>query len=119
MLALILSIFTLQTAVPGSPMPPVREWAAADVVLTRRPVPEFPARAISSGVREGVVTLDCEAARNGGFANCRVVSETPSVAGFGNSAVSAMRRARFAPGPDAPAPGDVVRGIVIRFWRPA
>ncbi len=84
----------------------------------RRPLPEFPERAMARRVTEGSASVACSAAPDGTLSHCRIVSETPPGVGFGPSALSAARSARLSPESvqDA-APGSEVR-FVLRYRAP-
>jgi TonB family protein len=63
----------------------------------RRPMPEFPDRALDRGVVRGSVELSCTVDGSGRLSNCEVVQETPEGLGFGASALRETRRAQAAP----------------------
>lgn len=75
----------------GQPVPAPVRWALG-------PQAEFPERAQSRGIRTGAVQLACDVGASGAATGCAIVSETPEGAGFGQSALRSMTRARFAPG---------------------
>jgi protein TonB len=54
-------------------------------------------RALSRGIERGRVSLDCLVNPNGSMTDCRIVSEDPAGAGFGQAALSGARRARVSP----------------------
>jgi TonB family protein len=77
-----------------------RMAAATTVVLpgfARQPAAEFPDRAFADGISEGAVTLKCVAETTGWVSGCEIVAESPAGAGFGQAAVTSMRRARIRP----------------------
>jgi TonB family protein len=63
----------------------------------RPPQAEYPALALSRGIEEGRVTLECLATMSGALESCRVLSESPAGVGFGDSALAASAAARVAP----------------------
>ncbi|HRH20558.1 MAG TPA: energy transducer TonB [Brevundimonas sp.] len=80
-------------APPAPPRPPVIsrvDWA-------RQPSVEFPERAQARGIESGSVSLTCVVGSDGTPRDCSITSEDPAGAGFGQAALSAMRRARFSP----------------------
>lgn len=88
-----------------------------DIVWIRRPIPEFPERAVQARVWAGDVRVRCSLTRAGRFADCQVIEETPAQAGFGPAALSAMRSARFEPAAAGPQPGDAYEAT-LRFQAP-
>ena len=66
-------------------------------MLFRSPAAEFPERALSRGIERGRVSLDCLVNPNGSMTDCRVISEDPTGAGFGQAALAGARRARVSP----------------------
>ena len=64
---------------------------------SRQPQADFPERAQSRGIERGRVSLDCMVNPNGSMTDCRITSEDPAGAGFGQAALSAARRARVSP----------------------
>lgn len=85
-----------EPAIPQPP-PPSRPPVVVEADWARRPSPEFPERAQSRGFESGEVTMSCVVERDGTPTNCSVISEDPAGAGFGQAALSSMRRARFSP----------------------
>jgi protein TonB len=63
----------------------------------RQPSVEFPERAQARGIESGSVSLTCVVGSDGTPRDCSITSEDPAGAGFGQAALSAMRRARFSP----------------------
>lgn len=76
-------------ASPDIPVPV--QWARVPAVADF-----YPSRALERGI-EGGATLSCVAEANGTPSNCTVVTETPSGAGFGAAAISAIRFGRLTP----------------------
>jgi TonB family protein len=70
----------------------------------QRPAPEFPQQAMTAGLRDGMARLSCYVQPDGGFADCRIESESTPGVGFGPSAMASMRRARLKPGSAPPRP---------------
>ncbi|MBA4805425.1 MAG: energy transducer TonB [Brevundimonas sp.] len=104
--------------VPGPPPPPAPPAPPRPSVITQpswsRPVqPEFPERAQSRGIEEGSVEVSCTVRPDGSLANCQILNENPSGAGFGQAVLSATRRARVSPRTvDGAAQGATVRWTV-------
>ena len=89
--------------IPGPPPPPAPPAPPRPPVVTNpswasRPTPDYPDRAISRGIESGRVELSCAVNPNGSVSDCRITSEDPSGAGFGQEALRATRRARLTPG---------------------
>ena len=100
------------TAPPAAAAPPV-----ANIAWVRRPLPEFPERAMQARVQEGAVRVRCIVRPAGRFADCQVIDETPARVGFGPAALSAMRSARFEPATTRLQPGDAFE-TTLRFQAP-
>lgn len=84
--------FALAATAEASPDIPVAvQWARVPVVADF-----YPSRALERGI-EGTATLSCVAEANGAPSSCAVVTETPSGAGFGAAAISAIRFGRLTP----------------------
>jgi protein TonB len=88
--------------IPGPPPPPAppappRPSRITNPSWARQPTVEFPERALSRGIERGRVGVECTVNPNGTMANCRITSEDPSGAGFGQAALSGVRRARVSP----------------------
>ncbi len=86
------------------PAPPVASTAGAGTGerielprWVRQPAPLFPELAASRGVRNGDVTLLCEALASGELGACQILIESPPDAGFGEAALDATRDARVTP----------------------
>lgn len=86
-----------------------------DPTMTRLPTIEYPARAASRGITEGLAVLRCRIELPNQPVDCRVVDERPADAGFGRAAQLGIRPARFdAQEIEAAAVGaDVV--LTVRF----
>lgn len=93
------------------------DWAerptAADLVK------DYPPEAVKAHV-EGRATMGCDVARDGALTNCKVISEAPAGAGFGDAALKMAARFRMKPmSKDGhPVAGGKVR-IPIRFMLPS
>lgn len=59
--------------------------------------PEFPERANSRGIESGSAKVNCAVQANGSLSDCRLVSEDPSGAGFGQAVLRAARSGRLSP----------------------
>ena len=109
--------------VPGPPPPPAPPAPPRPSVIrnpswSRQPTVEFPERALSRGVESGTVVLNCLVQPNGSVTDCRIESENPSGAGFGQAAISGARRARVSPREvDGAATGARVT-FTVRFRLP-
>ena len=116
-----LAMFFVAAAVlwqePPSSPPAAEAPEAVDITWVRRPMPEFPERAVQARVRAGEVRVRCILTPAGRFTDCEVTSESPSRVGFGPAALSAMRGARFQPAADGPQPGDAYESV-LRFHAP-
>ncbi|MFC7378828.1 TonB family protein [Brevundimonas sp. GCM10030266] len=89
------------TPTPPQPAPvpaPPRPSVITNPAWARQAPGEFPERAMARGIESGTVRLSCAVQSNGNLTDCRVVSETPSGAGFGQAALAAARRSRVTPG---------------------
>lgn len=86
-----------------------------DPTMTRLPSIEYPARAASKGITEGLAVLRCRIELPNQPVDCRVIDERPADAGFGRAAQLGIGSARFdAQEIEAAAAGaDVV--LTIRF----
>lgn len=88
---------------PSAPPPEAPTTTTEDGVVIRNPTwvsaprPEYPQRAQDRGVEGGTVQLECRTLANGLVESCRVISETPHGAGFGEAAVAAARASRVRP----------------------
>lgn len=81
----------------------------------RRPTPDFPSAAASAGIRSGFAIISCVVGQGGRFQDCRLERESPEGAGFGESAIRSVRRARMSLTDDsAPEIGQVITTI-LRF----
>lgn len=81
-----------------------------NVSWSRRPVVDFPARALERDIKAGSASVQCTTAANGSLSACSIISETPAGAGFGQAALRAAARAVVSPHSlDAAAPGASVR----------
>ncbi|MGH7021160.1 MAG: energy transducer TonB [Brevundimonas sp.] len=106
--------------VPGPPPPPAPPAPPKPSVITnpswaRQPRGEYPSRAEQRGIESGTVVLNCAVQANGQATDCRVESEDPTGAGFGQEAIRAMRSARLTPREvDGAAQGARVR-YTMRF----
>lgn len=120
-LATILAVTAPQEVVaqstPGTDASQAPALAVPDDAWIQRPAPNFPQRAQSRRVFEGVVQMTCEVAPSGDFRRCDVLSESTRGAGFGQAAVEAMQQARFRITPEGPQPGDR-SPVSIRFYFP-
>lgn len=73
---------------------------AETVVWADQPAPEYPEAAMRAGVEAGAVVLDCIVPADGRLDVCRVRSETPSGAGFGEEALKGARKSQIRLAPD-------------------
>ena len=115
-----LAIFFVAAALWQEPRPAPPSAGAQEAVeidWVRRPMPEFPERAVRVRVREGEVRVRCTLTPAGRFADCEVTSESPARVGFGPAALSAIRGARFRPAAEGPQPGDAYE-TTLRFEAP-
>ena len=69
----------------------------------RRPMPEYPERAMAAGILRGRVTVTCSVKPDGTLSGCDVVEETPAGSGFGQSALNAAAMGRLSLGSVDPA----------------
>ena len=81
---------------PESALPP-RPAVITNPSWARQPQPEYPGLALSQGVADGRVTLQCVINPNGTLTNCDVKDETPAGVGFRESALTSVARARVSP----------------------
>ncbi|WP_439478230.1 TonB family protein [Brevundimonas sp.] len=102
---------------PPSAPPPAEAGNTGDIAWVRRPMPEFPERAVRARVWTGEARLRCTLTAEGRFAECEVIGESVSGAGFGPAALSSMRRARFQFVAGGPQPGDAYEAT-LRFYLP-
>lgn len=63
----------------------------------RRPMGDFPSRAMGRDIESGTVVLNCAIEPNGSVSDCQIVSEYPEDAGFGSAALAGTRAARMNP----------------------
>ncbi|HEX8661198.1 MAG TPA: hypothetical protein VF686_04970 [Brevundimonas sp.] len=85
------------------------------IVWDSQPRPDFPSLAIERGFEQAEVRLACLVAAAGALDECRILSETPAGAGFGQSAQRSAARARLGlPADDATVIGTVI-SFTIRF----
>jgi TonB family protein len=88
------------TVEPGPDTPTVADLPTGDTLQTapqptKRVTPRYPRRA-EEREREGSVALDVTVGEGGAVTAVRIVSETPSGFGFGDSAEAAVRQWEFA-----------------------
>ena len=86
-------------APPAPPPPAPRPSVITNVQWSRPPRTtdaDYPSRALEREI-SGSAVVQCTAQANGRPANCRVVSETPSGAGFGAAAVRIVQRGQLSP----------------------
>lgn len=95
----------------GRPPAATGNTGSAEPAWSRRPAPEYPARALSQGISAGSVVLQCVPRPDGSVGLCTVISETPEGAGFAQAALAGVRLAQLAP---ASADQATVR-FTIRF----
>lgn len=78
--------------IQGPPPPPARPTTITNPSWARRPMPEFPERALIRGVQAGSATVSCQLEPSGSLTDCTVVSEDPVGVGFGAAALRAARQ---------------------------
>jgi TonB family protein len=107
----------------GAPMTDARDdlprWnpprSPSSSMWNRRPVPDFPASALSAGINSGFAILSCVVGAQGQFLDCRIERESHRRAGFGDAALRSMRAARLSlTDGQAPRVGDLIVST-IRF----
>lgn len=87
---------------PAAPAANARDEDLLPVVTqnpswTVPPRAEFPQKARTAGVTEGVVALVCKSSAEGRLEDCVIHQETPGGAGFGEAALAAVGEARVSP----------------------
>lgn len=80
-----------------------------------RAQPEFPQLAASKGIGAGEVMVSCVVGGEGRLQDCRVESEYPENAGFGQETERALRRARLAVSDTSPEGALVVLSMRFRI----
>lgn len=79
-----------------------------------RPIPRYPDRAFSRGIRSGRVEISCAVTADGRTQDCEIISEDPPNAGFGQEALAAARQATLEPRePNAPDRGRITFPITF------
>jgi len=106
-----------QVALAPAPAPP-RPSVITAPTWARPPYPDFPERALSEGVPEGRVVLQCGVAPDGLLPDCRIMEETPVGYDFGAAALAGAQQARMRlPTGMVVPPGAQVR-FAVRFVQP-
>lgn len=95
-------------------LPPIPREIVA-VRWLRAPQVEYPALALSRGIAEGQVTLQCLASTGGALESCRVLSESPADVGFAGAALAATTSARVAPMTVDGTPTESRTTFTVRF----
>lgn len=83
----------------GAPVPPAPEGEGQLIQAPRwgrLPTTTYPERAMIQDIQSGQVTLNCGFLSNGDLVDCRIISELPTDAGFGSSALIGARRGRVS-----------------------
>lgn len=80
-----------------------------------RPRPDFPQSALTAGVTDGKVIIDCGFKPDGYLTGCLVIEETPGLAGLGGASLEAAGRARLTLGTVADAPDNARVRLLLRF----
>lgn len=80
-------------------------WLIAAPCMAGSPQPsagdadDYPEQAREQGIEEGSAVIDCALTKDGGLFDCKVLSETPPGAGFGEASIRAAAKVRMRPKP--------------------
>lgn len=75
------------------------------------PRAEYPEAAMSEGVMNGRVDLECRVGGDGGLSACEILGERPAGVGFGRAALRAAAGARIS----TPVAADLAPDGIVRF----
>jgi len=89
---LVVAVLAVSLAQAAEPVPVTD---AADLAWTKRPIIEYPARALYMEAPSGEIVVECAVVASGALSECVVREETPKDMGFGQAVLLGLRVAQL------------------------